>query len=152
MGMASQKICSLAQRRWWWGGLALGLALPAAAIVPALETFPVEEDLEVRVWTIQSLPEGWARWEGRVPGMDREYRLDVRCAPGAVKLSYTDPDGQEGVHYSVTKVGSSWTTAVSKDDASGVAVKDELQRLATQQHSRVCLPRVYPNAPRAPQT
>lgn len=144
-------IRSLVRRRRWLGGLALGLALPAAAIVPALETFPIEEGLEVRVWTIQSLPDGWARWEGRVPGMEREYRLDVRCAPGAVQLSYVDPDGQEGVRYSLVRSGASWTHALPDGTASAALVDEDLQHLATQQYARVCLPRTYPNAPKAPQ-
>lgn len=48
-------IRSLIRGRWWLGGLALGLALPAAAIVPALQVFPVEEGVEVRVWTVLTL-------------------------------------------------------------------------------------------------
>lgn len=149
--MDSKEIRSWVLRRWWLGGLALGLALPAAAILPALQTFPVEEGVEVRVWTIQSLPDGLVRWEGRVPGKDREYRLDVQCAPKAVKLSYMEPDGQEVVRYSVVKSAQSWVPAIPQDAVPGGTVDDALQRLATQQHAWVCLPRVYPNAPQAPQ-
>lgn len=76
----------------------------------------------------------------------------VQCAPGAVKLSYTEPDGQGVMRYSVVKFAQSWVPAITQDAFSEGTVDNALQRLATQQHAWVCLPLVYPNAPQAPQT
>lgn len=132
-------------------GLCVGLALPAGAIVPALQKFPVEGGMEVTVWTTQVLPDGKLRWEGRVPGAAEEYRLDVRCAPSAVELSLTDASGASAVHYSLVRPGPEWKEATPEGTASSVSASPEIQRLATAQHSAMCLPRVYPNAPQAPQ-
>lgn len=131
--------------------LCVGLAGPSFALVPALKKFPVEDGTEVTVGSHQLLNDGTIRWEGRAPGVPGEYRLDVWCSKSRVTLSYTDGTGDFQLKYALVRPGQEWAEVEIGGLAFSVPVGPELQRLATAQHSAVCLPRMYPNAPQAPQ-